>query len=380
MNYLQSWFQTCVNKKGWLYILAMWLFSRLTIIVAMQVITPLIFTNPVNPEWTPHDFPLDYVPGFIPKPSWELFSHWDGKWYHSIATKGYEYVNDGDEHSIAFFPLFPLVIRGVMTLGLPFEIAGTLVNNLAFLGAMAILYFWVEEQYGTNAARWAIALMAWCPYSLFGTVIYTEGLFLLLTTACLWTFHRHHYGWSAIWGAMATATRVPGICLLPALLFVAWKERRPLIAYVAALGVSGGLLLFSLYCYLQFGDALAFVHAQVGWEETSWLEILTDAVSTLDRDSILTLLTLIGVPYLFWRLRTRMPLGATTFGFCVMGLLLAAGATDSFYRFTYGIASLFLGSGILIARHPRWGYGIIGLFVPLLILDAVDFASWAWVQ
>jgi len=42
------------------------------------------------------------------------------------------------------------------------------------------------------------------------------------------------------------------------------EERRPAIAYAAGLA-AGGLLLFSLYCAIHFGDPLAFVQAQRGW-------------------------------------------------------------------------------------------------------------------
>lgn len=82
---------------------------------------------------------------FLPKSGWELFSHWDGKWYVQIATSGYSYPNDGDHHSVAFYPLFPLLMRGLMTFGIPVEVAGVLINSWAFLGALELVYFWVEQ-------------------------------------------------------------------------------------------------------------------------------------------------------------------------------------------------------------------------------------------
>ena len=94
-----------------------------------------------------------FVSGFLPKSGWELFSHWDGKWYLEIANLGYSYADDGDFHSVAFYPLFPLLMRGLMTLGMEVEVAGVLINSLAFLGALVLVYFWVEEQYDTGAAK-----------------------------------------------------------------------------------------------------------------------------------------------------------------------------------------------------------------------------------
>ena len=53
-----------------------------------------------------------------------------------------------------------------MTFGLPFAIAGTLVNNLAFLGALLVIYDWMQERYEVEIARWTIAILVWCPLSL----------------------------------------------------------------------------------------------------------------------------------------------------------------------------------------------------------------------
>ena len=230
-------FPKLFQTNGLFFVLAIWLLSRLVIVVAMQIVAPMVFTSPVHTEWQLGSSPHDFVPGYIPKSGWELFSHWDGKWYRSIVTEGYEYLNDGQQHSIAFFPFFPFVVRAVMVLGLPFEVAGTLVNNLALLGAVMLLYGWVAESHSVQTARWVTAVVVWCPASLYGTVTYTEGLFLFVTTAALRAFDQRHYGWAAFWGVLASATRIFGVGLIPAFLFLAWREARPPIAYLT--GFSG---------------------------------------------------------------------------------------------------------------------------------------------
>jgi len=367
-----------------IFILAIWLFSRLIIVVAMQIITPLVFTTPVHTEWGLGNRPHDFMPGYIPQSSWELFSHWDGKWYRSIVTEGYEYLKDGQQHSIAFFPLFPLLVRAVMVSGLPFEIAGTLVSNLALLGAVSVLYVWMVESDRTyTQARWVAAVLVFCPSSLFGTVIYTESLFLLVTIAALRAFDRHQYGWAAFWGALASATRVFGICLIPAFLFLAWKERRPTIAYVAALAVSSGLLLFCFYSAVSFGDALAFMHTQQGWEHESWLELVKKAL-TLDQPSLIAGFTVLGCIYVLWHRRTQMPTVAIAYGVCSLALLLVAGrtsgiSTSSLPRYLYGIVPFSVGLGLWLARFPRVGYLVMALFAVRLFLDAMHFAAWDFV-
>ena len=271
-----------------------------------------------------------------------------------------------------------------MTLGLPFEVAGTLVNNLAFFGALLLMYRWVEERHGISAARWATAVLAWCPYSLFGTAIYSEGLFLLLTTASLRAFDKRQHAWAALWGAMATATRVTASVLIPTFLFVAWRERRPPIAYAAGLVASAGLLLFIVYCAISFGDPLAFVHAQRGWRTSvggfDWLAWLVIFVYGLTSGSeFIKVVMIFGGGYLLWRLRDKLSLVVVAYGFFALALLLATGSVMAVDRYAYAIVSLPLALGVLLAQHPRWGYATIGYFAVLLASFAYRFARWYWV-
>lgn len=364
-------------QEGLIFVIAMWLLSRILIIVAIQLIAPASDKIPITHSGI---LPLDFQPNFIPKSSWELFSHWDGAWYRKIATVGYDYAKDGKYHSVAFFPLFPLVSRGVMTLGLPFNVAATLVNNLAFLGAMFLLYRWAVERYDVNTARWATAVLAWCPLSLYGTVIYTEGLFLLLTTASLRAFDNCQYAKAALWGALATATRSTGLMLVPAFFIVAWKERRPAIAYAAGLAATAGLLLFSLYCTIRFGDPLAFVHVQQAWtwQHPAWLSVFKKALA-LDKENLMRVVTFWGGGYLLWHLRAKLPAVAVAYGFCSLAMVLATGNLSSVSRYAYGIVSLSLALGLVFAKRPRWGYPTLGFFSIVLVYYAIWFAWWYWV-
>jgi Gpi18-like mannosyltransferase len=138
---------------------AMWLVSRIMIWVAMLLIAP----NLVNNQEFTHF-------------GWGIFDAWDSVHYRAIATSGYSFVNDGKQHNLAFFPLFPVSIWFLMKLGFSFEIAGILINNLAFLGTLYCLYLWLKKHCGIISAKWATAVISLCPMSMFTGVIYTEGL------------------------------------------------------------------------------------------------------------------------------------------------------------------------------------------------------------
>lgn len=368
------------TTQDWMFVVAMWLLSRLVIVAMMQLIAPLL----------PAALMQRHNLSAVATIGWDSFAHWDGNYYRSIATTGYEFANDGKQHNVAFFPLFPLVTRVVMALGLPFAVAGTLVNNLAFLGALSVLYFWVKERQGINAARWTIAVMAWCPFSIFGTVTYTEGLFLLLSTAALRAFDHKQHIWAAVWGAMATATRANGVALIPSFLIVAWREKRSARAYITALAAGTGLLLYSLYCAFKFGDPLVFIHAQKGWQTHTgfswqvWRELFADKLMAKAGLSeafvaLIKIVMVFGGGLLLWLLRAQLSRIVVVYGFCSLALIFYSGAILSVDRFSYGIVSLSIALGTLLARHQRWGYAVLSFFTLLLVYFSLRFAWELWI-
>ena len=402
---------------------AIWLSSRLLIWIVMLCLVP---TLPAPSG------------GVSPNFGWEVFNYWDSGHYHTIATTGYEFSNDGGEHNVAFFPLFPLMVRGLMNLGLRFEIAGMLINNLSFLLACYCLYFWVKQSHGTRAAICTVAVLTWIPTSMFTGVIYTEGLYLFLSTAALQAFDCEQYAWTTLWGAMATATRPTGIALIPAFIITAWKQRKPIGAYFAGFVSATGLILYSLYCAIKFGEPLAFVIAQKGWRDSlgfdweAWWKMLVQIVAgttnwkhgsiqdplhpilfisiialgyflwrsrykwgaekvgsgiivlvfllwLLAGDPLTNTMATIGSGYLLWYLRQRLSMVAVIYGWCGLGLLLASGSTMSLSRLSYGIISTSLALGILLSRYSRWGYLALSFFAIMLASLSVRFAQQLWV-
>ncbi|MEM8602447.1 MAG: mannosyltransferase family protein [Cyanobacteria bacterium P01_H01_bin.121] len=232
-------------QRGLWFASLMWLGSRLLILLVMLGIAPLLEPPPG---------------GELAQVAWTTLAGWDGNFYREIATQGYSQAPIA-----AFFPLFPVLIWLLTRFSLTAVQAGVLLNSVAFWGALLLLYIWVEAQHDRESARWATAFLAWCPFSLFGTVIYTEGLFLVLTTAALRAFECRRYAIAGVCGALASATRLPGIVLVPTFILMAWRSRRSLAAYGAALVSSLGLVAYILYNWLRFGDPLFFLVAQQEW-------------------------------------------------------------------------------------------------------------------
>ncbi|MBO3462166.1 MAG: hypothetical protein KME33_21900 [Aetokthonos hydrillicola CCALA 1050] len=370
---------------------------------------------------------------------WHVFSCWDSTFYERITTYGYDYlINQKELVFIVFFPLLPLLTRALMNLGLPFEVAGTLVNNLAFLGAAIVLYAWMSDRHGVGVARWTTSVLLWSPLSLFGTVIYAEGLYLLFSTAALRAFDKKQYTLTALWGALATSSRPTGIALIPALFLVTAIERRGIKAYIASIAAGSGLFLFSLYCQIKLGDPLAFLDQQKAWRpklgfdwvhwwkmlmqivvgSTNWkygyirdflhpvlfvviitsgflLWLLSQKLSTrniqygffglglslwlLAGDPLTNIVMIFGGIYLLWLVRDTVSSITVVYGFCGITMLLASGGTISLNRLAYGIVSLSVALGLVLARHRRAGYAVICIFSIILASFAVRFAQGQWV-
>ncbi|MCX7592569.1 MAG: hypothetical protein N2235_02180, partial [Fischerella sp.] len=201
-------------------------------------------------------------------------------------------------------------------------------------------------------------------------------------------------------------------------------------------------LLFSLYCAIDFGDPLAFIHAQRGWRPSfgfdwrGWLNMLlyiTIGTSNWQHSSIYNLLhfllfniivssgyslwryrqrlssvklfysfyilvtfllifvdeklinnllntvMVLGGAYLLWYLRKQLTSVNILYGFCGIALLLASGGTISLSRLAYGLVPLSIALGVLLERYPRQGHLILGWFSVLLARIAIGFAQNRWV-
>jgi hypothetical protein len=188
------------------------------------------------------------------------FAQWDSGWYLRVADHGYDVLA-----TTAFFPLYPLLVRGGGFLLGSHLVAGVLLSLVA-AGVGAVFVSRIADRFaGAKVASDTVLLLALSPSALVFTGVYSDGLYLALAAGALLAAIQGRSWLAGILGALAVATRLVGLALIPALLVLLWPRDRsvrqlarplPLLLLPTALG------LYSLYLQSRFGDAFAFANAQ----------------------------------------------------------------------------------------------------------------------
>jgi hypothetical protein len=198
-----------------------------------------------------------------------LFSplaRWDSVWYLRVAGSGY---GESDVRA-AFFPLYPMLIRGLGELGGgsggAMLLAAYAISLAALLGALALLHRLAALELGRPLAAPTLWLLALFPGALFLGAPYSESLFLLLSVAAFYGARTGRWALAGAAAGGAAATRSAGIVLLLPLAIWWWQAtpRRPRDAawlLLAPLGIAA----YAGYLGLAEGDALRFLDVQEAW-------------------------------------------------------------------------------------------------------------------
>ncbi len=222
---------------------------------------------------------------FLPAHVIDGWYRWDAVWYVGIAEKGYWLDPTRADQSVAFFPLYPLLIRITGYLTGDLVNAGFLVANVSFAAALVLLYTLARDKVDAATARRTVVLLSLSPFAFYFSAIYTEATFLLLAVASFWLGERERWWLAGLVGALCALTRLVGVALAPALLLLYLRRRGYAWRTLDRGGIGPtlvplGTLLFAAYLYRQFGDPLAFYHAAIaGWQRYN---LLTSGLADLN--------------------------------------------------------------------------------------------------
>ncbi|MCY0932536.1 hypothetical protein OTB20_41735 [Streptomyces sp. H27-H1] len=183
---------------------------------------------------------------------------WDGHLYTSIATHGYPhsftYTAEGvlTGNNLAFFPLFPLLSRGVHELsGFDFGLAGVVTAHLAIAAALVAVHQLLTRLHGPRIAAIGIVLLAAAqPMSIAFFMAYSESLFLALCAGALLAAHRKAWLTAGVLAFLAGLTRPAALAItlalaVAAVMYLRAERRfkwRPVAAVILACTATPGYL------------------------------------------------------------------------------------------------------------------------------------------
>jgi hypothetical protein len=344
------------------------------------------------PQKVSHDSGQHLVSDFPNSVTMHALAHWDANWYADISENGYFY-QPNVQSSVAFFPLFPLLIKGITFISGNKWVSAELLSLSAGILAMFLFFQWAKKRF-PEQAHWALFTFALYPFAIyFYGVVYSDGLFLSLVIGSFLALEHRRYFLCALIGIAATACRPLAPALILGLLARSFEMRRSdkeslrAIDFVPAL--SGfGLLAYMSFLYFRFNDPLAFMHVQgaPGWDQAAgwhtwlkitWFEMLFPKCSVevglvKGGHALCTLLAIALVKPTFKKL------GFGYGVFCAVAVAIPAISSKDFHsvgRYVMAAFPLFLTASILLSEHRGRHRVILGILAAFFVLCAVSFGA-----
>lgn len=201
---------------------------------------------------------------------------WDAGWFLRVAVNGYPHgytyeagVLQGNE--LAFFPVYPMLIRLVAGLGIEAHTAALAVSWLASVGAAVAVHLLGASLHNKRTGWALVAICFSAPVSIVFSMAYSEGIFLALVAGMLVAAHRRVWWAAGLLGLLTALTRPTGAAAAVALAVAALmavresraKAWQPITAAVVALA---GVPLFLAWVGWRVGDPAAWFRIQAaGW-------------------------------------------------------------------------------------------------------------------
>lgn len=180
----------------------------------------------------------------------------DALWYLSIAEGGYTSTSQ-----LAFFPVFPLLIR-VVNLVIPDEvIAAIVVSNVACALGLVLLYRLAEDLGGKQMARSAVVGLAAFPTAFFLVAPYAESVLLATGAGALLAARRQSPALAGLLGGLAVLSRPFGVLVVIPLFFMLRRSDR-----WALFGPASAVAVWAVWGWFLTGRLTGIVEVQSIWQ------------------------------------------------------------------------------------------------------------------
>ncbi|NYE95067.1 hypothetical protein FHU41_001288 [Psychromicrobium silvestre] len=348
-------------------------------------------------------------PWFQASPSYlDFINIWDSEWYHRIFTDLYPQqlplAADGSvqENNWAFYPLFPLLVRGLAGLtGAGWSVLAPIVATLAALAASLVIYRLFRLFASTVTSTWGIAFLLTFPISPVLQVPYAESLNLFLLSSALYLVIKHRYFLAMPVVVLSALSRPVGVAFalffFLHLLFRLLPNRsqdfgQRLAAFTPvqrwgapSLLVVSGIAAFAwpLIAWAVTGDFAAYTNTEAVWRGGGSLVLFQpwfdSATSLLGWWGILVLLLLMAAFVLYLNSAAVRRIGLDLRLWCVayaVYLFAVLHPQTSTFRLLLPLFPLALATAF-ISRSKAFRTAVLVFFVLLQIVWVVWLWAWA---
>jgi hypothetical protein len=207
-------------------------------------------------------------------------ARYDSGWYLTILERGYgPPPAPGQVSPHAFFPLYPMLARGLCALlRVDGFVAGQLLSVACFFFAGLLFAAEGRLRLGERGSRHALLFLLLYPTAFFLLAMYSESLFLLLALAAFDQVRRDRPAAAAVLGLLAGATRPTALALALPLAIEAFSAartaERPALSdgrawrssLLAGLAPAAGVCLWAFGSGLAAGEPGLFFRVQEAWQ------------------------------------------------------------------------------------------------------------------
>ncbi len=351
------------------------LYSNITILVGIWVISLVIISFFGLSTFAKSDFSGS---GFL-----NNLAFWDGGHYLEIAEFGYT-----DDFLYAFFPLYPLTLRGVNQIIQNYTLSAILVSFLSFFLAANLLYRLVSLDFSKKLAEKSILWLLFFPTSFFFLTAYSEGLFFLFVVSSFLFLRKGNLFLATLFAALASATRLAGMAVVLALLGDVYlrdgfnkKNWYVLLSF-------GGIFVYCFFLFKTTGDAFYFISAENHWLRSLSLpgvgfwESLKSIVSWsyVENRFNLILELLFAIFGLGMAIRSFrfLPSSYATYALASVALPLFTSSLTSMPRFLLPVFPIFILMALIENKYVTFAFQLI--FILLLSAFTIMFTNGNWVS
>jgi Gpi18-like mannosyltransferase len=291
----------------------------------------------------------------------------DSAWYYGVASKGYDHraFDTSTAANWAFFPLHPLAWRAAEAITGEWVWSGVVLSNLLGFAGFCLLWSLARKLSGSDGIADNVVLFAlFWPSAYFSMLPYSEALFLVLVVGTFLLDMSKRSGFAPIIGGLASAARVNGTFLAPALLVDRWYRGERRIRDIAPLAIIGtGIAIYMAYLWWLTGNPLAFKDIQVAWGRqfhAPWTALLNYINRPLQLATpwnpkllnfVVTIIAL-GTVVTCWKRKWR---GLSVFTLLTVLAPLCTGTLMSMHRYVSVAPGVFLGLAVWADQNPRFG-------------------------